>query len=221
MMPMVPLHVVIMSFLVSNFHHLHLHSDLGLTMAVHVPLLLISASRRGGSDDSQEELRPRKHAGKRPVISESSSSEGSDYEEEMEEEEERGARVTFSSRPRGSRRASHMPAPPPDQPHDDGCHIPFEAPQLHGCILKDFTKVPKPTYFKFRRDVNQFEVVQDSLDQRKRTNVQADIYTSVVLHKGLSLHHFVDLEHIRKHPVKYPGAIELIESSGLAAPFAF
>ena len=64
-------------------------------------------------------------------------------------------------------------------------------------------------------------MVQDSLDQRFRTNVQADIYTSVVLPKGLSLHHFIDLDHIRKHPVKYPGAIELIESSGLAAPFAF
>ena len=82
----------------------------------------------------------------------------------MEEEEECGARVTFSSRPRGSRRASHMPAPPPDQSHADGRHIPLEAPQLHGCILKDFTKVPKPAYLKSRRDVDQFEVVQDFLD---------------------------------------------------------
>ena len=145
---------------------------------------------------------------------------GSDYEEEMEEEE-RGVQVTFLSRPPSSRRATHMPAPPPDQPHADGRHIPLEAPQLHGRILKDFTKVPKPAYLKFRCDVDQFEVVQDSLDQRFRTNVQADIYTSVVLPKGLSLHHFIDLDYIRKHPVKYPGAIELIESSGLAAPFAF
>ena len=114
-----------------------------------------------------------------------------------------------------------MPAPPPDQPHADGSHIPLEAPQLHVRVLKDFTKVPKPAYLKFRRDVDQFEVVQDSLDQHFCTNVQADICTSIVLPKGLSLHHFIDLAHIRKHPVKYPGAIELIESSGLAAPFAF
>ena len=77
------------------------------------------------------------------------------------------------------------------------------------------------TYLKFWRDVDQFEVVQDSLDQRFRTNVLADFYTSIVLRKGLSLHHFIDLDYIRKHPVKYPGAIELIESSGLAALFAF
>ena len=100
-----------------------------------------------------------------------------------------------------------MPAPPPDQPHADGRHIPLEAPQLHGRILKDFTKVLKPTYLKFRHDVDQFKVVQDSLDQCFRTNVQADIYTFVVLPKGLSLHHYIDLAHIRKHPVKYPGAI--------------
>ena len=114
-----------------------------------------------------------------------------------------------------------MPAPPPDQPHADGCHIPLEDPQLHGRILKDFTKVPKPAYLKFQHDVDQFEVVQDSPDQRFSTNVQADIYTSVVLPKGLSLHHFINLAHIRKHPENYPGAIELIVSSGLAAPFAF
>ena len=64
-------------------------------------------------------------------------------------------------------------------------------------------------------------MVQDSLDQRFRTNVQEDIYIFVVLPKGLSLHHFIDLAHIRKHHVKYSGAIELIESSGLAALFAF
>ena len=85
-----------------------------------------------------------------------------------------------------------MPAPPPDQLHADGRHIPLEAPQLHGRILKDFTKVPKPAYLKFWRDVDQFELVQDSLDQNFRTNVHADIYTSVVLPKGLSLHHFID-----------------------------
>jgi len=37
----------------------------------------------------------------------------------------------------------------------------------------------------------------------------------------LSLHVCINLEHIRTHPDKYPGAIELIESSNLAAPFAF
>ena len=95
---------------------------------------------------------------------------GSDYEEEMEEEE-RGVQVTFSSLPRGSRRATHIATPPPDQPHANGRHIPLEAPQLHGCILKDFTKVPKHAYLKFWHDVDQFEVVQDSLDQRFRTNV--------------------------------------------------
>ncbi|KAM3353000.1 hypothetical protein ACQJBY_024275 [Aegilops geniculata] len=60
-----------------------------------------------------------------------------------------------------------------------------------------------------------------TLDQCFRTNVQADIYTSVVLPKGLSLHHFIDLEYIQAHPMKYLGAIDLIELSGLAAPFAF
>lgn len=35
------------------------------------------------------------------------------------------------------------------------------------------------------------------------------------------MHHFIDIEYIRTHPAKYPGAINLIESSGLATPFAF
>ena len=87
------------------------------------------------------------------MIEESSSVEGSDYEEEMEEEG-RGVQVSFSSLPCSSRRATHVPAPPPDQPHADGCHIPLEAPQLHGHILKDFTKVPMPAYLKFQRDVD-------------------------------------------------------------------
>ena len=151
---------------------------------VHVSLVL--ASRRDASDDSQENQRPCKRGGKRPVIEESSSSEGPNYEEEMEFEE-RGVHMVVSTRPRGSRRATYMPAPPQTQPNVDGRHIPLEAPQLHGRVLKDFTKVPKPAYLKFRRNVDQFKVVQDSLDQRFRTNVQADIYTSLVLPKGLSL----------------------------------
>ena len=59
------------------------------------------------------------------------------------------------------------------------------------------------------------------MDTRFCTNVQAGIFTTVIVPKGLSVHHYIDLEHIRTRPAKYPGAIELIESSGLAAPFAF
>ena len=58
-------------------------------------------------------------------------------------------------------------------------------------------------------------------DNRFCTNVQADIFTTIVIPKGLSLHVCIELEHIRTHPDKYPRAIELIESSNLAAPFAF
>ncbi|KAM3212686.1 hypothetical protein ACQJBY_065625 [Aegilops geniculata] len=99
------------------------------------------ASHRGGSDDSQEHQRPRKHAGKRPVIEESSSSEGSDYEEEMEYEE-RGVHVVVLSRPRGSRRATYMPAPPPDQPNVDGHHIPLEALNFMGVSSRISPKCP-------------------------------------------------------------------------------
>ena len=179
-----------------------------------------SAPRRGGSDDSQERQRPRKRADKRPVYEGSPSPEASDYEEEMEYEE-RAEYVAVPTRHPSSRRPTYMPPPPPVQPNAEGRRISLEPPQLLGRALKDFTKVPKAAYFKFRRDIDQFAVEQDSMDPRFRTNVQADIFTTVVLPKGLSQHLYIDLEHIRANPVKYPGAIELIESSGLALPFAY
>ena len=107
------------------------------------------------------------------------------------------------------------------QPHGDARHISIEPPLSLGRHVKRFNKVPKASYLKLHRDVDQFTVVRDSQDSRFRTNVQADIFTTIVIPKGLSLHVCIDLEHIRTHPEKYPGAIELIESSNLAAPFAF
>ena len=114
-----------------------------------------------------------------------------------------------------------MPPPPPAQPEGDARRISLEPSPTLGHEVKDFTKVPKSSYFTFRHDVDQFSVVRDSMDSRFCTNVQADIFTTIIVPKGLSVHHYIDLEHIRTHPAKYPGAIELIESSGLAAPFAF
>ena len=114
-----------------------------------------------------------------------------------------------------------MPSPPPNQPPGDALRISFEPPPSLGHEIKDFTLVSKPANLKFRRNVNQFSVEHDSMDSHFCTNVQANIFTTVIVPKGLSAHHYVDLENIRSHPVKYLGAIVLIESSGLAAPFAF
>ena len=121
----------------------------------------------------------------------------------------------------GTRGPSYMPSPPPEQPAGDARRISLEPPPSLGREVTDFTKKPKSAYFTFRRDVNQFDVERDSLDSRFRTNVQADIFSTVIVPKGISVHHCIDLEHIRTHPAKYPGAIGLLESSGLAAPLAF
>ena len=179
-------------------------------------------SRRGGSDDSQEEDRPRKRAARPPSSSSDSSSEGLDFEDELEEVDPSpmvGVRAA-APKPR-TRRPTFQPPPPPVQPHGDARHISIEPPLSLGRHVKRFNEVPKASYLKLRRDVDQFTVVRDSQDSRFRTNVQADIFTTIVIPKGLSLHVCIDLEHIRTHPEKYPGAIELIESSNLAAPFAF
>ena len=181
-----------------------------------------SASRRGGSDDSQERLRPRKQAGKQPVYEDTSSPEGSYYEEEMEYEERAEDVVVRANVPKpGTQKPSYMPPPPPNQPPGDARCISFEPPPSLGHEIKDFTLVSKAAYLKFRRDVDQFSAEHDSMDSRFRTNVQADIFTIVIVPKGLSVHHYVNLEHIRTHPMKYLGAIELIESSVLAANFIF
>ena len=114
-----------------------------------------------------------------------------------------------------------MPPPPPAQPAGEARRISLEPPATLGHAITNFTTLAKSSYLTFRRDIDQFAVVRDSTDSRFRTHVQADIFTTVIVPKGLSVHHFIDLEHIRMHPAKYPGAIELIEASGLAAPFAF
>ena len=121
----------------------------------------------------------------------------------------------------GTRRPSYIPPPPPEQPEGEARRISLEPPPTLGREVKDFTKVPKYSYFTFLRDVNQFSVERDSMDSRFHTHVQADIFSTFIVPNGLSVHHYIELEHIRTHPAKYPGAIELIESSGLAAPFAF
>ena len=107
------------------------------------------------------------------------------------------------------------------QPQGDARRISLEPPLPLGRNIKRFNEVPIASYLMLRRDIDQFSVANNSQDIRFRTNVQEDIFTTVIIPKGLSLHVCVDLEHIRAHPVKYPGAIELIESSNLAAPFAF
>ncbi|KAI5021703.1 hypothetical protein ZWY2020_058433 [Hordeum vulgare] len=114
-----------------------------------------------------------------------------------------------------------MPQPPPAQPAGEAHRISLEPPATLGRDIANFTTLGAASYLTFRRDVNQYEVGSDSTDSHFRTNVQADIFTTVIVPKGLSNHLFIDVEHIRMHPAKYPGAIELIESSGLAAPFAF
>ena len=121
----------------------------------------------------------------------------------------------------GTQKPSYMPPPPPNQPPGVAHRISFEPPSSLGREIKDFTLVSKPAYLKFCRDVDQFCIEHDSMDSRFCTNVQADIFTTVIVPKGLPTHIYVDLEHIRSHPVKYPGAIELIESFGLDAPVSF
>ena len=145
--------------------------------------------------------------------------EAHESEEEYEQAEFLGVR-TNAPKP-GTRRPTYMPPPPPEQADPAGRRISLEPPQLLGRVPTDFTKVAKAAYLTFRHDVNQFTMAQDSMDPRFHTNAQADIFTTVIISKGLSLHHYIDLEHIRDNPAKYPGAIALIESSGLAQPFAF
>ena len=129
--------------------------------------------------------------------------------------------VRTSAPKSGTRKPTFMPPPPPVQPQGDARRISLEPPLPLSHKVKRFNEVPIASYLKLRRDVDQFTVARDSRDNHFRTNVQADIFTTVIIPKGLSLHLCIDLEHIRTHPEKYSGAIELIESSNLAAPFAF
>ena len=179
-------------------------------------------SRRGGFDDSQERARPRKRAAHPRSSTSASSTEESDYEDELEEIEEPTYVAVRTTAPKpGTRRPTFKPPPPPVQPPGAARRISLEPPLPHGRIIKRFNEVPIASYLKLRRDIDQFSVVSDSQDARFRTNVKADIFTTIIIPKGLSLHLCIDLEHIRTHPEKYSGAIELIESSNLAAPFAF
>ena len=162
------------------------------------------------------------HLYRRGGSSSNSFSEGSDYEDELEEVEPAPfVDVRISTPKPGTRRPTFQTPPPPVQPHGDARHISLEPPLPLGRHIKRFNKVATASYLKLHRDVDQFTVVRDSQDSHFRTNVQADIFTTIVIPKGLSLHVCIDLEHIRTHPDKYPGAIEFIESSNLAAPFAF
>ena len=157
-------------------------------------------SHRGDSDDSQERARPWKHAPLPRRSPSEDSSEDSAYEDELAHME-RGEPVpvrTTAPKP-GTRRPTFKP-PPPVQPHGDARHISLEPPLPHGHHAKRFNEVPIASYLKLRRDVDQFTVARDSRDNRFRTDVQADIFTTVIIPKGLSLHLCIDLEHIRTHP---------------------
>ena len=130
--------------------------------------------------------------------------------------------VVRTSAPKpGTHQPTFKPPPHPEQPQGDARRISLEPPLPHGRIIKRFNEVPIASYLKLCRDLDQFTVVSESQDARFRTNVQADIFTAIIIPKGLSLHVCIDLEHIRAHPTKYSGSIELIESSNLAAPFEF
>ena len=165
-------------------------------------------SRRGGSDDSQERARPRERAAPPPSSSSNSSSEGSDYEDELADLEQPAFVAVRTSTPKpGTHRPTFQPPPPPVQPHGDARHIYLERPLPVGHHVKRFNEVPITSYLKLCRDVDQFTVVSDSQDNRFRTNVQADIFTTIVIPKGLSLHVCIDLEHIRTHRINIRGLL--------------
>lgn len=154
-------------------------------------------SRRGGSDDSHERACYRKRAARPHSSTSNSSSEGSDYQDELHDLEQPEFVAVRTSAPKpGTRRPTFKPPPPPVQPHGDARHISLEPPLPLGRHVKRFNEVHVASYLKLRRDVDQFTVARDSQDNRFRTNVQADIFTTVIIPKGLSLHLCIDLEHI-------------------------
>ena len=150
-----------------------------------------------GSDDSDGPRRPFKRVARRPPPELHSLSDGSDFEDELAAEERVEHVAARKTMPKpGTRRPSYMSPPPPEQPEGEARRISLEPPPTLGREVKDFTKVPKSSYFTFRRDVNQFSVERDSMDSRFHTHVQADIFSTVIVPKGLSVHHYIDLEHI-------------------------
>ena len=84
----------------------------------------------------------------------------------------------------GTCRPTFQPPPPPVQPHGDARHISIVPPLSLGRHVKRINEVPKSSYLKLRRDVDQFTIVRDSQDSRFHTNVQADIFTTIVILKA-------------------------------------
>ena len=106
-----------------------------------------------GSDDSDVPRRPFKRLARRPPPQPRSSSDGSDFEDELAAED-RGEQPTVrKTMPKpGTRRPSYMPPPPPEQPEGEARRISLEPPPTLGREVKDFTTVPKSSYFTFRHD---------------------------------------------------------------------
>ena len=195
----------------------------------------------GGSDDSDEHARPvrKGRAGKQPMyadppsdpdntptddefdISDAEESDG-DYEaEEVIPETTSRPKLNVHRKPRGSSSAADASdaAAHGDAPNMPRVHISCEPAVYTGRVMKDYLKVPLSAYRVLRRD-NQFEAPEDCVDPRFRTNVQADIFTSVALTKGLTNSQAcIPLEYIRSHPSQFPGVMEIVDDMGLAPIF--
>ena len=100
-------------------------------------------------------------------------------------------------------------------------HISSETVVATGRMMADYSKISLDAYRKLRR-VNQFEAPQDCLDGRFRTNVQADIFTSVAVRQELANSHAcIPLDFIQENPDKFPGVMDIIDSVGLGPVFSF
>jgi len=88
-------------------------------------------------------------------------------------------------------------------------------------VMVDYSKVTLDAYRKIRR-TNQFDAPPNCLDPRFRTNVQADVFSSVAARQKLAdSHACIPLEFIQTNPEKFPGVMELVDSVGLGSIFGF
>jgi len=204
---------------------------------------------RGGSADSDEHARPLRKGrrGKQPQYAEPSSEsdptpseDDLNFEDEVEEEDTDYVAEDppeFVARPaaapkaklkvrraaRGSSSASgaHDDETPDDAPPEARVHISCDPVVSFGRLMTDYSKMPLDDYRRLRR-VSQFGALQDCEDSRFLTNVQADIFTSVALRKGLANSHAcIPLAFIRSHSSHFPGVVDIIDSMGLTQAFGF
>ena len=133
----------------------------------------------------------------------------------------RPAKLGVRRKPQGSSSTSGAPDVeatddvPPRPPIHISCELVIDPDHM----MADYSKVTLDAYRKICR-VNEFAAPPNCPDRRFRTNVQANVFTSMAARQELANSHAcIPLDFIQANPKKFPGVMDLVDSVGLGSIF--